>query len=295
LKVLEEEPQQRKDAHLVHASPTHVIDFHTHIFPDKIVDRALEALRASYKVAPVVRPTVAGLLETMDGAGIDVAVSVPVATRADQVRSINEWAAEVQQAHADRLVCFGALHPGLSDVAGEVDYIGELGLQGIKLQPNFQECSPEDPRLFPAYEAAIERGLVILFHSGQEIKEFERVYSTPASLSRVHARFPQLTMVIAHLGGYQMWGEVRRHLVGKQVYLDASYCPPEQLPDEEFLGLIRSHGTSRVVFGSDFPWANPGKDVGRLGQLGLLASELEAIAWKNAASLLRSNVSVALN
>ncbi|MBN1458366.1 MAG: amidohydrolase family protein, partial [Armatimonadetes bacterium] len=155
------------------ARPAHVIDFHTHIFPDKIVDRAVEALRQSYEVAPVARPTVDGLLETMDVGGIDVAVSVPVATRPDQVRSINEWAAEVQRSHTDRLVCFGALHPEVPDLAAEVEHISGLGLRGIKLQPNFQQCSPNDPRFFPAYEAAIKHDLVLLFHSGQEIKEFE--------------------------------------------------------------------------------------------------------------------------
>jgi predicted TIM-barrel fold metal-dependent hydrolase len=295
LKVGGEQLQQQKDAPVADVGPDHVIDFHTHIFPDKIVDRAVEALRHSYHVAPVVRPTVSGLLETMDSSGIDVSVSVPVATRPDQVRSINEWAAEVQRQHPDRLVCFGALHPGLYELASEVDHIGELGLKGIKLQPNFQECSPNDARLFPAYEAAAELGLIVLFHSGQEIKEFDQVYSTPAALADVHARFPQLTMVIAHLGGYQMWGEVRQHLLGEQVYLDASYCPPEQLPDHEFLNLVRSHGTDRVVFGSDFPWSDPGRDLDRLRGLPLLRDELGAIAWRNAASLLRADVPVVSN
>ncbi|MBN1459621.1 MAG: amidohydrolase family protein, partial [Armatimonadetes bacterium] len=55
--------------------------------------------------------------------------------------------------------------------------------------------------------------------------------------------------------------------------------------DDEFLDLIRSHGTSRVVFGSDFPWANPGTDLDRLRRLSLSQEELEALAWRNAASL----------
>jgi predicted TIM-barrel fold metal-dependent hydrolase len=292
LNVSEEGLQERKDAQVPDDAPAHVIDFHTHVFPDKIVDRAMEALRRSYGVAPVAHPTVGGLLETMDAGGVDVAVSVPVATRPDQVRSINEWAADVQRRHPDRLACFGALHPGLSDLAAEVDSIGDLGLRGIKLQPNFQECFPDDSELFPAYEAATERGLIVLFHGGQEIMEFEQVYSTPASLASVHARFPQLTMVVAHLGGYQMWDEVRQHLMGKQVHLDASYCPPEQLPDDEFLDLVRSHGTDRVVFGSDFPWSSPGRDMDRLRGLPLSHSEFEAVAWKNAAALLCTNVPV---
>jgi predicted TIM-barrel fold metal-dependent hydrolase len=271
--------------------PAHVVDFHTHIFPDRIVDRAIGALRESYQVVPIAHPTVSGLLEVMAEGGIDVSVSVPVATRPDQVRSINEWAAGVQQEHPGRLICFGALHPEVADLAAEVGHIASLGLKGIKLQPNFQQCSPDDPKLFAAYEAAIAQELIVLFHSGQDIGAVETIYSTPQVLARLHRQFPQLTMVVAHLGGYQMWGEVRRHLLGRPIHLDASYCPPDQLSDEEFLHLTRAHGLNRVVFGSDFPWSSPGGDLARLCNIGLSQDELEAIAWRNAADLLRINLS----
>ena len=74
--------------------PAHIVDFHAHVFPEKVADRAVEALAAAYQVRPVARPTPAGLLGVMDEAGVDVAVILPVATRPDQVRSINEWAGQ---------------------------------------------------------------------------------------------------------------------------------------------------------------------------------------------------------
>jgi len=264
------------------ARPKHVVDFHTHVFPEKVAARAIGVLRDTYRVSPVGEATIAGLTGVMDEAGVDAAVVAPVATRPDQVPSINDWAANSQ---SDRIICFGALHPGLADPVGEVNRMVRLGLKGVKLQPNFQEFSPDDPKMRPVYEAAQGR-LVILFHSGQEILAFEQVHAQPAALARVHAAFPQLTMVVAHMGGYQMWDAVREHLLGGDVFFDTSYCPATELGDEEMRALIRDHGAERVLFATDFPWAHPQPDIARLCGLGLHRDEVEAIAWENAQRLL---------
>ncbi len=259
-----------------------VIDFHTHVFPEKVARRAIEALTETYQVNPVAEATVNGLLRVMDEAGVGAAVLAPVATRPDQVRSINEWAARIQ---SERIVCFGALHPDVSDLVDEVEKMVALGLRGVKLQPNFQQFSPDDRALFPAYEAAAGR-LIVLFHSGQEIKPFAQVYARPAALARVHERFPDLRMVVAHMGGYQMWDEVRSHLVGKDVYFDSSYCGEGDLSDGDFAQLARAHGIERIMFGTDFPWSHPRRDLARLRRMDFTAAELEAIEWRNAAALL---------
>jgi len=263
-------------------APKHVIDFHTHVFPERVAARAMENLCSTYGVTAVAEATPSGLLGVMSESGIDAAVVAPVATRPGQVRSINEWAAGIQ---SERIISFGALHPDLPDPAREVERIVGLGLKGVKLQPNFQEISPDDRRLWPAYEAAQGR-LIFLFHSGQEIKSVPRVHAQPAALARVREAFPGLTMVVAHMGGYLMWDEVRAHLLGSDVTFDMSYCGEDDIPAEELAGLIREHGVERVVFGSDFPWGHPGADLRRLLALGLSPGEVEAIAWRNAGELL---------
>ena len=262
--------------------PKHVVDFHTHVFPEKVAARAMATLTETYQVQAHGEATVPGLLRVMDECGIDVSVVAPVATRADQVRSINDWAAEVQ---TDRIVCFGALHPELPDAAAEVERIVALGLKGVKLQPNFQAFAPDDPRLWPIYEAAQGR-LIALFHSGQEIKAVDHIYARPEALARVHAAFPRLIMVVAHMGGYQIWDEVRRHLLGKSVYLDTSYCGEQDLSAADLKDLIRAHGADRVVFATDYPWGQPKSDLERLSALGLDEDEVDAIAWGNAWRLL---------
>lgn len=262
--------------------PRYVVDFHTHAFPDKVAARAMEALSETYGAEPVAAPTLSGLLSHMDASGVDISVVLPVATRPDQVSSINDWAAASCSA---RIVCFGALHPDLADPGKEVDRMVAMGLKGAKLHPHFQSFHPDDPRVFPLYNA-MQGKLIALLHSGQEIMDIPYVHARPARIARLHQAFPKLTLVVAHLGGYRMWQEARENLVGSEAYLETSFCPARDLPDEQFLAMIQAHGTERTLFGSDFPWGDAGLDLDRLRHLGLTQEQVETVAWRNANTLL---------
>ncbi|KPJ64376.1 hypothetical protein AMK68_01755 [candidate division KD3-62 bacterium DG_56] len=262
--------------------PSYLVDIHTHCFPDALAARAMENLMAEYRVTPVGDGTLAGLRRHMAATGVSVSIVLSVATKPAQVASINDWAASI---NSPDVVAFGALHPDLPDPTEEVERIIDLGLRGVKFQPTFQRFAPDEERMFPVYRA-LEGRLAVMFHAGDEIQPAPEIPSTPRALAHVHKAFPGLTMIAAHFGGYRMWDEVREHLVGTGVCFDTSYCPPDDLPDQEMIDLIRAHGAERIIFGSDFPFGNPGPDLDRLLELGLEREEVEAIAWRNADRLL---------
>jgi predicted TIM-barrel fold metal-dependent hydrolase len=217
----------------------------------------------------------------MEAAGIDVAVLQPVATRPDQVCSINDWTAGLA---GDHIVPFGAMHPDFEGVAEEFARMRSIGIRGVKLHPEFQLCAPEDPRMHPIYEAANAEGLIILFHAGIDIA-IDTLTGTPDVFSRIHEAYPDLRMVLAHLGGFRMWDEVREHLVGRDVWLDTSYTLGH-LPDAEFVEIVRAHGVDRILFGTDAPWGDMAEDVRKMGELGFSDAELEAIMHGSAEALL---------
>jgi predicted TIM-barrel fold metal-dependent hydrolase len=262
--------------------PRYLIDIHTHCFPDAVAARAMANLMAEYNVTPVGDGTLGNLRQHMAASGVSASVVMPVATRPDQVTSINDWAASV---NSRDVIVFGALHPDLADPAGEIERIIDLGLRGVKFQPTFQHFAPDERRMFPTYRA-LEGRLVVMFHAGDEIQPAPEVPSTPQALANVHHAFPGLAMIAAHFGGYRMWDDVRKHLVGTGVCFDTSYCPPNDLPDDEMRDLIRTHGARRILFGSDFPFGDPAPDIERLLALGLDREDIEAITWRNADRLL---------
>lgn len=263
-----------------------VVDFHVHAFPDHVAPKAVETLFTTYQVEPVTNGTVEGLLELMARSGVDYSVVQPVATKSSQVRSINDWAASRDD---PRIVCFGGIHPDYEDVPGEIDRIIEMGIPGIKIQSNWQDVYVDDSKMYPIYEAAQGR-LMVLFHSGAELTPFEDLKATPKRLAHIHKDFPNLTFVAAHMGGYRMWDEVEEYLIGKNVYLDTSACLPHDLPDERFVDMIRRHGAQKVLFATDLPLNGPVEEANRLAGMGLTDDELELIFWKNAKRLLGDRI-----
>ncbi|MHB9036265.1 MAG: amidohydrolase family protein [Armatimonadota bacterium] len=263
-----------------------VIDFHAHVFPDQVAERAIETLHAAYQIELAFDGTVSGLLSLMEQDGVDFAVVQPVATKAGQVKSINDWAAS----HTDfRIISFGGIHPDYEDVPGEIDRMISLGIPGIKIQANWQDVYVDDLKMFPIYEAAQGR-LIIMFHAGEEPTPFDPQRATPERLRVVHENFPKLAMVAAHMGGYLAWDQSNEHLVGKNLYLDTSACFRQYMPDEQLLSMIRRHGAERVLFATDLPLARPSVEIQRLLEIGLTDDELELIFWRNAERLLKTKL-----
>ena len=89
-----------------------------------------------------------------------------------------------------------------------------------------------------------------------------------------------------------MWEEVRKHLLspdhlsaGKNVFFDTAYVS-FYLPEKDMADLMADIGPDRILFGSDYPWEEPGRAAGIIRRLDLSSKEADAILWKNAARLL---------
>jgi uncharacterized protein len=262
-----------------------IIDFHTHAFPDAIAPAAVASLAAEGDVSAHYDGTVAGLVATMDRSGVDVSVVQPVATKPSQVSTINEWAVSVA---SDRIIAFGAMHPDLDDPATELARMHALGLRGFKMHSEYQHFAPDEPRLDPIWSAAAELGLIAFFHAGADIA-VPTVRGTPGAFGRLLDRWPGLTVVLAHMGGYDLWTGVAEVLAGRDVWLDTSYTLGH-LSDEEFVSLIGAHGSDRVLFGSDGPWTDPAAEVAHLRRLGLAPAEIDGILGGNAERLLGNSI-----
>jgi predicted TIM-barrel fold metal-dependent hydrolase len=258
-----------------------IIDVHTHVWPDPIAEKAVASLMSKGTMTPYYNGTVAGLLSESQRCGVAASVIQPVATKPGQVLGINDWAASVA---SDRLVPFGAMHPDLDDAAGEVARMATLGLRGIKLHPEHQGFAPDEARLAPIYEAAIRHNMTVFFHAGHD--EFhETVRGTPEAFATVLDAFPDMRVVLAHLGGYRVWNHVAELLVGRDVYLDTAYTLGH-LPDADFVEIVHAHGAERVMFGSDGPWTDAAAEIAWLRRLPLRTGVLNAILGENAERLL---------
>ena len=264
-----------------------IVDVHTHAFADEVAARATPALAEHGGVTPSYDGTVGGLIASMDRAGVAVSVVQPVATKASQVRTINDWAAALNRPDAPsagRIVAFGAMHPDFEDPASEIARMASMGLPGMKMHPDYQEFVPTEPRLRPIYASVREHGLWMLLHAGGDIAA-HTAYGTPETYEKVLDEWLGLKLILAHMGGWMDWDASVEHIIGRDVYLDTAYTPG-RLPDAEFVALVRDHGAGRVMFGSDGPWADQEAEIARLKTTGLDDGELEGILGGNARRLL---------
>lgn len=255
-----------------------IIDSHAHIFPEKIAEKAVESIGNYYGLDMSSSGTAEDLLETGNKINVYKYVVHSTATRAEQVKPINDFIAEMQEKYH----CFiglGTLHPELPDIDSEVDRIIELGLNGIKLHPDFQEFNIDDESMLPIYRA-VEGRLPVLMHTGDEVKTSSR----PKRLARVLDMFPDLTVIAAHLGGYQMWDESLEYLVGRNLYLDTS-SSFFRLDTEKVAEIIRRHGVDKVLFGTDYPMWTHEDELGRFDNLRLTEEERRLILFENACRL----------
>lgn len=261
-----------------------IFDFHTHAFVDSLAERALAAISETSGIEPYTNGTVKDLQRAMTENDIYGAMLLPVATKPSQQTTINNWAADIM---GGGIYCCGAIHPDAEDALEEISRIKSLGLCGVKFHSEFQHFYPDEKKMFPIYEKIAQEGLFAVFHGGWDPVSGKEIRAAPERFAAAVERFPELTFIIAHLGGMRLWDDVEKYIAGKfsSVYLDVSVIAGH-ISQEQLLRIIKMHGADKILFGSDCPWTNPAAEIEMIDSLPLSDHDKELIFFRNAEKLL---------
>lgn len=263
-----------------------IIDVHTHAFPDELAERAIQTLQSEAEgVEAVLDGTVGDLLASMDRAGITAAVVASIATRSTQFQPILEWSRHIR---SERIIPFPSVHPADDQAPERIHQIAEAGFRGLKLHPYYQQFKLDDPKMEEIYRAVDETGLILLCHAGFDIAFARERIADPVRSVRVIERFPNMKLVLAHLGAWEDWDQVQRHLLGRPVYLDISYCL-HLMDRQRAREVLLSHPPQYLLFGSDSPWADQAEAIDLFRHLRLQPELETAILGRNAQRLLELN------
>jgi predicted TIM-barrel fold metal-dependent hydrolase len=215
------------------------------------------------------------------------------AKMAERLKRRNTWTCELAGEYAE-LVAFPSIDLLMEPdaMAAEVERCAnEMGAKGIKLHPAEGHYFPRDQRLWPAYEKIQELGLPIISHGGIFMMTPGVDYTRPSNFEPVLESFPDLKLVVAHLG-HGFWDEsVALAKKYANVYFDTSAVISgverlEVLSDDDAAELIRTLGVERVMFGSDYPWFSPAASLEAFSKLPLTPDEKEKILGENAQAIL---------
>jgi hypothetical protein len=262
-----------------------IIDSHTHIYPDKIARKVEEVASSAFGTRLYGSMTTSGLLSTMERLGITGAFAFCVAERPEVVRPANDFIISISDDR--RLFGLGTLHPRFEGWKEEIQRLRKAGIRGIKFHSLFQDFDCDEERMMEIYEE-MGRDMVAYFHSGLDPRApGGEARTSPERLARVIDTFPGLKVVAAHLGGLEMLEEVRKHLLGKDIYIDLAWVPSlEALNPREVARLIQEHGPHQVLFATDYPMTDTARQLEYVMRLPLREEEMELILGRNALRLL---------
>lgn len=264
------------------------IDMHTHAFPDKIAERALEAIMAP--LPPEYRTKYDGrlssLISQLKSNGFDKAALCQIATKPAQYGPIIEWSQAIRlgdlgETAARMIVPLPSVHPEDPDREAHLAEVARLGFKGIKLHPYFQRFTLDTPSMLDYFRAVRDNGLFVISHIGYDPGfPFDEICG-PRRVVRVLEEVPGLRMMVGHFGGWREWEEASRILFGAPVDIEISmaigFCEPEFIKT-----MLQRHPQDHLYFGSDWPWSRYDKTLPFLASCGLDAARMEALMGGNA-------------
>lgn len=279
-----------------------IIDFHTHTFPAKSSEKILAKLAKLSHTKYFTDGSTDGLQASMEEASVTYSVNLPVMTSMEQVEKINGSMILNKDLLKEKgVITFGGMHPDYQNYKKELFRLKEHGIPGIKLHPAYQNIDIDDIRMMRIIDAASELGLIVLTHAGIDIGINDHNYASVRQILKVIDEVHPEKFILAHMGNWSCWDDVERDLAGAPVWFDTAFSIGPVTPDDErsqepylsynltdndFVRIVKKHGTDKILFATDSPWESQKDYVERMNQMALTEQEKQQIFSDNAKLLL---------
>jgi uncharacterized protein len=258
-----------------------LIDSHCHIFTPRIVDNMkarpdlVEQLHLNVWDA-LKRLEPAALQESAEENRFEVCLLLP-STGPDRILAENDRFVGFTRAFS-RLRTLATLHPMMRELNLEISRMFDLGIVGFKFSSfsqRFDLSSPEvQVMLTEVGRLARNRNIqpVMVFDTFTRADTYldsnPDHLTTPFKLTQLVNRHQDINFIGAHMGGLLAdFDEIRRDLSpASNLYLDTSNAA-HTLKEDQFVELLRIHGSSHILFGTDWPWFIHKVEPDKIGNL----------------------------
>jgi len=221
------------------------------------------------------RLTAEQLISIMDRNRVHRAVAVPMASG----QKHNKHLLNDLRSYSDRLVGLLWINPRVPTMMRSLKDFGLLDeFGGFKLRSESDLFRTDDGRLLkPIFEVARSLQKPVFIHSSGEGS-----FSEPAAIGRIAAAFPDVTIIMGHMGGGS-YGALRVVRRCPNIMLETSGAGDPRVTFE----AVRSLGPERVLFGSDLPYFDQREELAKIEALRLPAKQKEMIMGRNAERILK--------
>ncbi len=275
-----------------------VIDFHTHIFPERIANKAISELEIKGSMKASFDGTYLGLLKDMQRNGIDYSITLPVITNPKNTISINNESIRINTlTKENNIIAFGGMHPDYDNYKEEIKRLSEANIKGIKLHPVYQNCNIDDIRYINIINEAFKYDMIVVVHAGLDPGFPNDMHSSINNVISLLKKINKGKIVLAHLGALYEWDKVNELLAGKfDCYLDLAMTIgqvsnldgtySDLIKDNLLIDIINKHGSDKILFASDNPWMNTKDMKYEFDKLNLSNDDKDKILYKNAYRIL---------
>lgn len=265
--------------------PEKIIDFHVHLFPDRLFDAIWKRFVFDYGWDVLYQLYYRECVEYLRKNGTGPIAYSNYAHRKGVAGLLNEWNIRILDEIPD-LYCFAAYHPDDEDgPAMAAEIVRNPKILGFKLQLLVQRFYPHDERLFPLYDILMDHGKWLLIHAGTGPVGTE--FTGIRHFRKLLTRYPDMRIIVPHMGALE-YAEFGFLLADHpNLYLDTAYS---FIPQTKNGFLSSGLGTDflekhqdRILYGSDFPnliFPREGELETILG-LNLSRSFYDNVFWKN--------------
>lgn len=245
-----------------------VVDCHSHAYKDPKVFLAMAATYAdAHEEMPVYgRASIEEAQQTLETVGISKRIIKNFASKPEGVPAANKFAVEIVK-QCPCLIPTGSVHPGFGDNEAEVERLAEAGVRGIAFDSCWQGFKPSDRRLKAVYKRISQYRMFILTHTGIDPKGKTKQFLTwPGDVIAVKEMAPDSVIIPAHFGANQQFEKAAEYKGKKGILPDVawiveSYKYFKVINKDEILKIIDLLGEDMLVYGSDYPWADPGSQL----------------------------------
>ncbi|KPA10681.1 Amidohydrolase 2 [Candidatus Magnetomorum sp. HK-1] len=271
-------------------TPDKIIDFHVHLFPDRLFDAIWNYFSRVYKWDILHHLYARDCIQYLFQEKVQAFVYSNYAHKKGVAHSLNKWNKKILDEY-DNIYCFAAFHPD-DDNAIDIarDILSYPKVLGIKLQFLVTQFYPHDARLFPLYEMIIEMNKRLLLHVGNG--PAGNIFVGADHFELVLNRYPELPANIAHMGGFEYKRFLEMLDSHENLYLDTafSFLPHKKLKFNLDPSCLIKY-QDRILYGSDFPNLifPRTSEIDSLINLGLSQDFYDNIFYKNGIRLIEEN------
>jgi len=236
------------------------------------------------------------LIKDMEKAGIEK--SIIIAGGKDQI-PLNELIKKIGNDKRFSIVFTMDLSKNLEKQEKEIDELFKVGkIRGVKILLGYEYIIPDNKKLFGIYKLCEKYDFPVIFHTGDTlagvVDKPKLIYSHPINIDSLAVEFPNLKIIIAHLGNPWIIDAAAVIYKNKNVYGDLSGFFFD-FNDETYINFVRNKinefiayaSGNKLLFGTDFPLADGEKYVKFVKSLNLSNEVFERIFYKNAIELFK--------